>query len=415
MNFNEITPLVYIVLSILISTCISIVDKSLFSADIRIINDEAKSGNFFSSIITGLLSRFNDTAMSLNIWRLIVNGFAIWILLVYNENNSAPLSISTLSLLSLLIIQLLISRLINNFKNKISIRIAKTTSPILWILTTILLPITTLLRKIENKYLLKQMTESSNMDNQIPPTLITIDEPVNPPDEQELSMIRGILTMEESIVREVMVPKPDLIAIDCDASIEEAVTIMNQSGHSRILVYEDSIDKVIGTLHARDMLLLFNAKQHQVIIRHLVRPVLYAPDSKKVDDLLRDFQQERIHMAVVVDEYGSTAGLVTLEDIIEEIIGELSDEFEKAESEIDIVDENEIIVDAGIHVETLLEQFSVEVETDGFDTIGGLIYSNLGKMANPGDEVIYKNVKLHVLSVVGRRIKRVKITKIHSS
>ena len=259
------------------------------------------------------------------------------------------------------------------------------------------------------------MTESSNIDNQIPPTLIAIDEPVNPPDEQELSMIRGILTMEESIVREVMVPKPDLIAIDCDASIEEAVTIMNQSGHSRILVYEDSIDKVIGTLHARDMLLLFNAKQHQVIIRHLVRPVLYAPDSKKVDDLLRDFQQERIHMAVVVDEYGSTAGLVTLEDIIEEIIGELSDEFEKAEPEIDIVDENEIIVDAGIHVETLLEQFSVEVETDGFDTIGGLIYSNLGKMANPGDEVIYKNVKLHVLSVVGRRIKRVKITKIHSS
>tara|TARA_Y100000590_G_scaffold470646_2_gene667354 strand:- start:442 stop:1503 length:1062 start_codon:yes stop_codon:yes gene_type:complete len=353
--------------------------------------------------------------MSLNIWRLIVNGIAIWILLVYNENNSVPLSISTLSLLSLLIIQLLISRLINNFKNKISIRIAKTASPILWILTTILLPITTLLRKIENKYLLKQMTESSNIDNQIPPTLITIDEPVNPPDEQELSMIRGILTMEESIVREVMVPKPDLIAIDCDASIEEAVTIMNQSGHSRILVYEDSIDKVIGTLHARDMLLLFNAKQHQVIIRHLVRPVLYAPDSKKVDDLLRDFQQERIHMAVVVDEYGSTAGLVTLEDIIEEIIGELSDEFEKAESEIDIVDENEIIVDAGIHVETLLEQFSVEVETDGFDTIGGLIYSNLGKMANPGDEVIYKNVKLHVLSVVGRRIKRVKITKINSS
>jgi CBS domain containing-hemolysin-like protein len=139
--------------------------------------------------------------------------------------------------------------------------------------------------------------------------------------------------------------------------------------------------------------------------------VLYLPDSKKLDDLLRDFQHERIHMAVVVDEYGSTAGLVTLEDVIEEIIGEVSDEFEKVESEIEIMDENEIIVDAGMHVETLWDQFAIEVETDGFDTIGGLIYSNLGKMANPGDEIIYKNIKLHVLSVTGRRIKRVRVTR----
>jgi CBS domain containing-hemolysin-like protein len=116
-------------------------------------------------------------------------------------------------------------------------------------------------------------------------------------------------------------------------------------------------------------------------------------------------------MAVVVDEYGATAGLVTLNDVIEEIIGVVSDEFEKAESDIEIISDNEIIVNAGMHVEILLEQFSVEVETDGFDTIGGLLYSKLGKMANPNDEVIYKKLKLTILSTAGRRIKRVKVTK----
>jgi len=395
----------------IISACISIADNALSATDIKKMKEEAKTGNFISGITARLLGRFRQTAMSLSIWRLLMNGISIFAIMFYHENNSTSLLVSILSLLILLTIQILIPRLINNLVILNSTKLAKLFSPILWILVTCTRPLASMLRKLENQYIYKGKFESTSEDEQSISTLITIDEQVNPPDEQELSMIRGILTMEESIVREVMVPRLDLIAIDCEESIEQAVRIMNESGHSRILVYENSIDNIIGTLHARDLLLLFNTKEHKIIMRHLVRPVIYAPESKKLDDLLRDFRHEKIHMAVVVDEYGATAGLVTLNDVIEEIIGVVSDEFEKAESDIEIISDNEIIVNAGMHVEILLEQFSVEVETDGFDTIGGLLYSKLGKMANPNDEVIYKNLKLTILSTAGRRIKRVKVTK----
>jgi CBS domain containing-hemolysin-like protein len=395
----------------IISACISVADNALSATDIKKMKEEAKTGNFISGITARLLGRFRQTAMSLSIWRLLMNGISIFAIMFYHENNSTSLLVSILSLLILLTIQILIPRLINNLVILNSTKLAKLFSPILWILVTCARPLASMLRKLENQYIYKGKFESTSEDEQSISTLITIDEQVNPPDEQELSMIRGILTMEESIVREVMVPRLDLIAIDCEESIEQAVRIMNESGHSRILVYENSIDNIIGTLHARDLLLLFNTKEHKIIMRHLVRPVIYAPESKKLDDLLRDFRHEKIHMAVVVDEYGATAGLVTLNDVIEEIIGVVSDEFEKAESDIEIISDNEIIVNAGMHVEILLEQFSVEVETDGFDTIGGLLYSKLGKMANPNDEVIYKNLKLTILSTAGRRIKRVKVTK----
>lgn len=411
MDLNSIAPLIYIGICMIISACISIADNALSATDIKKMKEEAKTGNFISGITARLLGRFRQTAMSLSIWRLLMNGISIFAIMFYHENNSTSLLVSILSLLILLTIQILIPRLINNLVILNSTKLAKLFSPILWILVTCTRPLASMLRKLENQYIYKGKFESTNEDEQSISTLITIDEQVNPPDEQELSMIRGILTMEESIVREVMVPRLDLIAIDCEESIEQAVRIMNESGHSRILVYENSIDNIIGTLHARDLLLLFNTKEHKIIMRHLVRPVIYAPESKKLDDLLRDFRHEKIHMAVVVDEYGATAGLVTLNDVIEEIIGVVSDEFEKAESDIEIISDNEIIVNAGMHVEILLEQFSVEVETDGFDTIGGLLYSKLGKMANPNDEVIYKNLKLTILSTAGRRIKRVKVTK----
>jgi CBS domain containing-hemolysin-like protein len=206
-----------------------------------------------------------------------------------------------------------------------------------------------------------------------------------------------------------MVPRPDLVTIELSQSVSKAVSLMREAGHSRILAYEDSIDHVVGILHARDLLRLAEPSESSVTIQDMLRPALFVPEGKRLDDLLREFQRQRAHMAVVVDEYGGTAGLVTLEDILEEIVGEIVDEFDEEEQEIQVVSDDEVIMDAKVNLSFLKEHFNVDVEGDGFDTIGGLVYNQLGKIPTAGDVAVTDGLRVEVLSTEGRRITKVRV------
>jgi CBS domain containing-hemolysin-like protein len=239
--------------------------------------------------------------------------------------------------------------------------------------------------------------------------LIPLDKEVNPPDAQEMEMIYAILHMEETAVRDVMVPRPDLVTIEASEAISKAVALMREAGHSRILAYEETIDHVVGILHARDLLQLAEPNDTAVTMQDLLRPALFVPEGKRLDALLREFQRQRAHMAVVVDEYGGTAGLVTLEDILEEIVGEIVDEFDEEEQEIQIISDNEVILDARVNISFLKEHFNVDIEGDGFDTIGGLVYNQLGKIPSQGDQAVKDGLHIEVLSTEGRRITKVRV------
>ncbi len=231
-------------------------------------------------------------------------------------------------------------------------------------------------------------------------------------DPRERLMIRSILRLDDSIAREVMVPRVDIVATEADSTLTEVASRMLESGHSRLPVYRDSIDNVIGVVHSRDLLpFLTNAEEHPSL-EQIIRPAFFIPEAKRLDELLKELQEKRVHMSLVVDEYGGIEGLVTLEDLLEEIVGEIEDEFSGTlEPRVVPVANGEVIVDARVSLDYISDLFATTIGDDDVDTIGGLVYSALGKMPQVGDEILHDGLKVEVMSLLGRRLRKLKLSK----
>ncbi len=246
--------------------------------------------------------------------------------------------------------------------------------------------------------------------------LAVLEAPADPEAQESLAeerrMMRGILEMSSQTVREIMSPRMDIIAVSTEASIGDVMKIVTASGFSRIPLYEETIDRVIGVLYAKDLLAYLQSGVPAPDLRKIARPPYFVPETKRTDELLADLRRDQTHIAIVVDEYGGTAGLVTVEDVLEEIVGEIVDEYDTEEVDVEPISESEAIVDARLSIDDLNELFGVEIENDDFDTVGGFVFSLLGRLASPGDQIASEEhgLELHVLSIHGRRIRRVRIT-----
>jgi putative hemolysin len=206
-----------------------------------------------------------------------------------------------------------------------------------------------------------------------------------------------------------MVPRTDMLALDVNTSVPEAVAAALAAGHSRIPVYNGSVDNITGLLYAKDLLLAWQEGSQPASLRELLRPAFFVPETKKVDELLADLQQKRIHLAVVVDEYGGTAGIVTMEDIVEEIVGEIRDEYDvNEESLFERINDDEYRFDARIDLDEVNELLHVNLAGGDSDSLGGFIYGQLGHVPTPGEKVAAGQVEFEVLSVTGRRIRKVR-------
>lgn len=224
-------------------------------------------------------------------------------------------------------------------------------------------------------------------------------------DEEEHDMIQGVFDFGDTRVREIMVPRIRIAAISKDASPRRAWELIIEKGHSRVPVFDGDLDDIVGILHAKDLLRHFGGGDTAQRVEELMRPAYFVPSSKLVDELLRELRQARTHMAIVVDEYGGTAGLVTLEDLLEEIIGPIQDEYDQAEvRDIEMLNENEAIVNASASLDDLNEALSVNLRVNEVDTVGGLVYTVLGHVPVQGEEISLPEAKITVLAVDGPRI-----------
>jgi putative hemolysin len=225
-------------------------------------------------------------------------------------------------------------------------------------------------------------------------------------EEQEREMIHSIIQFGDTIVREVMTPRPDMVAIDVTASARRALDLVIADGYSKLPVYEDAIDNVIGVVHDRELLIsLSNGTLAQTPIRALMRAITLVPESKRVSELLREMQRGKFSLAIVVDEYGGTAGLVTMEDLLEEIVGEIRDEHDEGEEEaIRIVSDNEAVVDAGTNIEDVNAKLGLHLPHEDFETIGGLTVGLFGRLPHEGEEIESGDVRLRIERTRGRRI-----------
>ncbi len=244
--------------------------------------------------------------------------------------------------------------------------------------------------------------------------LISADKEQSSLDGDEREMIQSIFEFHDTAVREIMVPRIDMVALDGDTAVEKMVDAVNENGHSRIPVFKGSIDQVIGILYSKDLLKLVRGgtfDAHGQKLADLVRPAYFIPESKQIDEVLDEFRSQRIHMAVVIDEYGGTAGLVTLEDVIEEIVGEIEDEFDEEEELVSWVDQARVRLDPKLSLDDLEELVGVDLnEAEGAETsetLGGLIYEAAGKVPSRGDQVQISEFIVTVEGVEGQRITRV--------
>lgn len=241
---------------------------------------------------------------------------------------------------------------------------------------------------------------------------LAVDNEGEPLEEFEVRMIRGVVELDSTIAREIMVPRVDVEAVEISTSLSGVVDRMLNSGHSRLPVYRDALDHIEGIVYARDLLKILNDPSGGpgLLTQEMLRPPLFIPETKTLEELLTEFQQRRVHIAIVIDEYGGVEGLVTIEDLLEQIVGEIQDEFDYGEPEIKQIAENEYIMDARAGLDDLRECLDVFVEADGFDTVGGLVYQRLGKIPTIGEMVTFGELTIEVVSTVGRRLKKLKVT-----
>jgi CBS domain containing-hemolysin-like protein len=236
-----------------------------------------------------------------------------------------------------------------------------------------------------------------------------------PPEEGQLEqderkMIHSIFELGSTLVREIMVPRIDMAALDVNTSLPDAVDEFMNSGHSRLPVYEETVDNVLGLLYAKDLLLVWQQKSKLESLRPLLREAYFVPEAKKVDELLAELQRQRVHMAIVVDEYGGIAGLVTLEDIVEEIVGEIQDEYDEAEElPYEEISEGEFIFQGRIGLDDFNEVANSHLPKDEADTLAGFIYSRMGRVPSSGETLQVDNLQMTIEQVSGRRIRKVRV------
>ena len=245
--------------------------------------------------------------------------------------------------------------------------------------------------------------------------LMQVNEEESEIQESDKQMIVSILEMNETVVREVMVPRIDMVTLEVNVGLHAALDTIIEAGHSRIPVYEGHVDVIVGVLYAKDLLKCFRDNRTDAPIRELLRPAYFIPASKKISTLFREMQQQRTHLAIIVDEYGGIAGLVTFEDMLEEIVGEIQDEYDThEEAYYQPIGEQAYLVNSRLDIDSLADLLDIDLTEEDGDTVGGLIYSHLGHVPEQGEILELDGWRFTVLSVDGRRINQVRVERIPS-
>lgn len=229
---------------------------------------------------------------------------------------------------------------------------------------------------------------------------------INP---EENAMIQSIFHFRDTVVREIMVPRNDMGCIDSNDSIQEVLSKIIAFGHSRLPVYEGTLDNIVGLLYAKDLLKYWGMNISHFDLNKILRAPYYIPETKNLEELLQEFKRKRVHMAIVIDEYGGTSGLVTIEDLLEQIVGDIQDEYDVEEDWLIPQPDGAIIVDARLPIEELEEYLGIEIEREMFDTVGGFIFHLTGKIPRSGEVAENHDIRLRILDADERKIRRVRI------
>ncbi len=227
--------------------------------------------------------------------------------------------------------------------------------------------------------------------------------------EEEGEMLHSIFEFGETLVREIMVPRTDMVSCSTEATIADLLKAVISSGHSRIPIYEGSNDRIVGLVYAKDLLKYWGCRDGEVPITEVMRPPFFVPETKKIEELLKEFRTRRMHMAIAIDEYGGTSGLVTIEDLLEEIVGDIMDEYDLEEDWLREDEDGTALVDCRMNIEEFAEHFNIVIPREKFDTVAGWLFDLLGHIPLQGEEAAFGNLSIRVEECDERKIRLVRV------
>lgn len=228
--------------------------------------------------------------------------------------------------------------------------------------------------------------------------------------DEESDMVSGVLDLKGTTAHSIMIPRTDISSAPVDSTLGEMIGLVSSCGHTRIPIYQENIDQIVGLLHAKDLLKLFGKDPSTRIPPDLLRMPYFTPANKKVSELLRDLKEKKTHLAIVTDEYGGTAGIITIEDILEEIVGEIMDEHDREVPLLSVLEDRSVVVDARLEIEKLEDHFDIRLPKGDFESVGGFIIHILGRIPKAGEKIAYGDLEMTIQSADSRKIQKILIT-----
>ena len=414
---NESLPIVVFIISILLYSTIGVIQSALSSVTREAVYIWKNEGRNRAEKLESLLRRFDQCSSAFSILKAVTLALSVVAtnILVSKESGQATWDIThtllttAVTLLGLAIVETIIRTCVGPRGPFIAAWLSGFTT----FVGILLSPLT---RSQERIIEIGSATteEDLTLTNDPDGIAMHLDDEGEPLEEHEVRMIRGVFQLDKTVAREIMIPRVDMKCAEVSTSLDQVANIMLSSGHSKIPVYKDELDHIEGIAHSMDILRFMSDPSNlgDSNLSRFLRPVLYVPESKTLEDLLTEFQEKRMQMAIVVDEYGGVSGLATVEDLVEEIVGELHDEFDRGGPKIRKISETEYFMDAGTDIDDVSHIVNVSFEGDGFDTIGGFVLHQLGKIPSAGDKVEYQELDIEILSTTGRRVRSLRIRKI---
>lgn len=404
---------------ILLNALVTLAYAAIANVRPGMLRESAEEGNLGAQRILKLLDLEPRLTITHSlITALIYFGVAMlatveWVLPTFGADASTNTASGLLAVLALSIVTVILGYVVpESIGSKYTDVLARVLVAPLRALVVLFSPLTSLITILSR--LLSNLFGSSDLLNTVTEeeimTLVDAGHTGGTIEDQEKNMIYSVLQLDQTNARELMVPRMDVIALNLTTSIDDALDSFVNTGYSRIPVYEDNIDNVVGLVYAKDLLTTWRLGEVQdhTSIRDLVRSAYFVPENVPADELLKDLQNRKVHMAVVVDEYGGTSGVVTIENLIEEIVGDIRDEYDQhEEAEYFQTEEGDYIVDAAMDLDDLNTLLNLNLSTEETDTLGGVIYMALGRVPDEGEMVETAFMRLQVIEIDGRRIRKV--------
>ncbi|MEF3244709.1 MAG: hemolysin family protein [Caldisericaceae bacterium] len=407
---------IILLILLLISALVTTLESAMFNANLHKLQSLAKKNKIFNRLIEHKKnpeSFISVIVITNNFVNFLFAGLVTRIAIQYATltNSSTDLFLLIGTLVSTIVVVIFGETVPKNIGSIIPEKILQFLFPIFIIPYYLLKPVAFILTKIVQLILKVLGIEKKDRKYfESEEELMSMIETVQKEgfiEKDEEKMILSIFEFGDTLVEEVMTPRVDVVAIDIESSLDEILDTITKSGYSRYPVYEEKIDNIIGILYLKDIMKLLVKKQ-QIDIRKILRPPYFVPETKRLDELFKEMQKNKMHLAIVFDEFGGFAGIVTIEDILEEIVGEIQDELEAEEKPIQKIGENAYLVSGSLPISDFNEIFSTQLSDEQASTISGLILETLGRLPNPGEEITIDKIRFIISKVGNRRIIQIK-------